>query len=544
MSDIVDTQRLCFTFIWKIENFSFVPMLNGTIESPVFTADNLYETCWCLELQPTGCYQDKKDIDFRLRKTKMGPKYINLDYELSILSSGDTKVKSVTESAFRFQSSNYLGRPFRISPDEIFNRGEILLGDTLTVQCKMWHHEKQCLEAGFSLARTRISAQRKSFTWKIDNFSTLEINGRKSLSVDLRPTLNLILTITLYTTDTPTYEEIIRIKVEGNKEEELDFIILLGISVQNVNDEAVYHSKDEFKLSKGREEWRFPLILNKKQFASNKDLLLPDDALSLKCLLIVSKGIIVLNEIEHTTYGADAALDLEAALIKTIESPCVGKEVHSRSNSLTSDLRHLFEEKHLADVSLRVHNEAFPVHKAVLAARSSVFKTMFDTDMKEKFTNTIEIDDIEPNTMRQFLLYIYCDTLENIQWENACSLYLAAEKYAVLGLKEWCSSFLKMNFSLTNVCEILVLADMLRDEELKNSAQNFIQNNDTVIMNSNEWKHFAQKHPQLTIETLTSLYRNEKLGKGKFPTLLALSPIIQKIIDVFFLFLSERICDK
>ncbi|KAF8770844.1 TD and POZ domain-containing protein 1-like [Argiope bruennichi] len=493
----VDRQRAGFTFIWKIENFSLFPKLSkqNVIRSPVFIADNLNESCWCLELHPTGFSLENKDafIFCLFNIYEIGALAITLDYELSILSNGP-------------------GPYLLTTPREIFCKREILPGDTLTVQCKMWHHEEQCLKSGFGLARTRISAERKSFIWTIENFSSLQVNDMKSVSLKL--TSNSKFTITLYLIGMPTYDEEIRIKIKGNNEEPLAYMIMLGISVLNVNGEVVYHSKDDLRLCKGEKEQPFPLILEKKQLSSNKDLLLPNDVLSLRCVLVVSKlnlqDSIVLNEIEHTSYGSDAASDLEA-VINATETLDLKKDENSSSNSLTNDLKHLFEDKYLADINFRVHNEVIPAHKAILAARSSVFKAMFDADMKEKFSNTIKIEDFKPDTIRRMLLYIYSDTLDSdILWENASNLYFAAEKYALVGLKQKCSSFLKVHLNLTNVCETLILADILSDEDLKNSAFNFVEKNDKDVMNSTEWKEFVQKNPQLSVEILSRLYKNVK----------------------------------
>ncbi|CAL1292941.1 unnamed protein product [Larinioides sclopetarius] len=523
MSHAVNTQKVGFTVIWKIENFSLATKLpkNDYVQSPVFTTDNLHETSWHLHLLPVARarareYGNKNTFSFRLFKVKEFQRNcILLDYELSILCNGDSKVKSVTVREFYFHIGNAYGTSLDITPHEIFNKPEILPRDTLTVQCQMWHSRTNCLEPGFSLARTIIGVERKTFTWTIDKFSTLQVNDMKSVSVELEPNLKLSLKITLFLTSTPTYDEKIRMKVEGNNEETLDLIIVFRISAQNVNDKAAYHFEDELKLSEGKKEQPLILMLDKKEFISNKDMLLPEDVLSLKFVLVVFKfsasESIILNKIERTTYGADAAVDLKEALTNLIEPPRFEREIHPSTNSLTNDLIHLFENKYLADISLRVRDEVFPVHKAILSARSPVFKTMFDTNMKEKFTNTIEIDDIEPDTIRRLLLYIYSDTLDSdIGWENASSLCLAAEKYSVIGLKEKCSSFLKQNLSLTNICKTVFLADALLDEDLKNAALTFIEKNDKEVMNSNEWKHFALEHPQLTVEILSRLYRKVK----------------------------------
>ncbi|GBN97939.1 Speckle-type POZ protein B [Araneus ventricosus] len=513
MSDVVGSQKVDFTFVWRIENFS---LIRQRCASPIFIADTLRTSRWRLYLN----LQDDKSQDFELVQFDKKELPVYLFYELSILGDGGLKEKSVALSKLFMHKSSYPTPPLQI-PQDIFNKREILPGDTLTVLCKIWEPKEQFLEMGFSFARTRIGAERKSFIWSIENFSTFQEYEERTISVELCSYRELSLAIILCLA---SGRGEIEIKVEGNNDETVDFTIVLGISVQNINDEVVYPFKEELTFAKGKKTFYFVTCMLKEDLIANKDLLLPDDVLSLKCVLVVSKGAIVLNEIERTTYGADAEIDLAAALTNTPEPPFLGNEAHSSSNSFTNDMRHLFEDKYHADISLRVRNETFNLHKAILSARSSVFKTMLDTDMAEKLTNTIEIDDFEPDIIRRLLLYVYSDTLDsNIDWKNAFNLYLAAEKYAVLGLKEKCSCFLKMNLNTENVCEIIVLADMLKDEGLKNYAQSFIQDRASAVIISDEWKLFTQEHAQLAIEILTHLCMNKMECEGKFPSIVILS---------------------
>ncbi|GBN50550.1 hypothetical protein AVEN_239036-1 [Araneus ventricosus] len=398
MSNVADTQRVGFTIIWKIENFSLVPKLSKTelIRSPSFTADNLDKTSWYLLLYPVGFSQDNRDTFLsKLHKNSgRGPNWISLDYELSILYKADSEEKPVTVRRFCCHASNAYGKPVFIAPHDIFNRREILPGDTLTVLCKMWHHEITCLEPGFSMAQTRIGTQRKSFSWQIDKFSTLQVGDKKSVIVELFYQQELLyITITLFLTGGPASGEKVQIKIEGRNQEKIS-PLMLGISVQNANGESTQHFQNEFILGKEHKEFWFPLILERRKLIEDKNLLLPGDVLSLKCDMKVYD--VISNRIEVSAFGDSSAFDLEAVLTNTNRSLRLGKRKrHSSSNCLTHEMRHLFEEKQHADVSLRVHNETFPVHKAILAARSTVFKTMFDTDMKEKFTNPIVIDDID-----------------------------------------------------------------------------------------------------------------------------------------------------
>ncbi|GFY58358.1 hypothetical protein TNIN_19631 [Trichonephila inaurata madagascariensis] len=59
--------------------------------------------------------------------------------------------------------------------------------------------------------------------------------------------------------------------------------------------------------------------------------------------------------------------------------------------------------------------------------------------------------------MRRLLLYAYTHVVEDLEWEDTLKLYEAACKYAVLPLKEICSSRLKDFASPANVSLYFVL---------------------------------------------------------------------------------------
>ena len=59
------------------------------------------------------------------------------------------------------------------------------------------------------------------------------------------------------------------------------------------------------------------------------------------------------------------------------------------SPSSSEDLSRLLVDNHLSDVILRVGDRKFPVHRAILAARSPVFRAMFTSNMKESVAEEI-----------------------------------------------------------------------------------------------------------------------------------------------------------
>ena len=71
-----------------------------------------------------------------------------------------------------------------------------------------------------------------------------------------------------------------------------------------------------------------------------------------------------------------------------------------------ADFSSLLDAGHF-DVTLVAGEKELRAHKVVLSARSPIFAKMFEVDMKEKSTNKVKIDDIEPEILEKMLVNVY-----------------------------------------------------------------------------------------------------------------------------------------
>jgi speckle-type POZ protein len=74
-------------------------------------------------------------------------------------------------------------------------------------------------------------------------------------------------------------------------------------------------------------------------------------------------------------------------------------------------LGHLLDSADGSDVSFVVNGETFPAHRAVLAARSPVFKAQLLGSMADAKMSSITIPDIASVTFKAMLRYMYTDAL-------------------------------------------------------------------------------------------------------------------------------------
>ncbi|GLT73826.1 hypothetical protein SLA2020_456590 [Shorea laevis] len=148
-------------------------------------------------------------------------------------------------------------------------------------------------------------------------------------------------------------------------------------------------------------------------------------------------------------------------------------ENQSNATALESLGRMLTEGIH-TDITINASDGSIGAHRAILAARSPVFRSMFSHDLKEKEFSTINISDMSIEAVQAFLSYIY----GNIQHEefltHRLALLGAADKYDISDLKEVCHESLLDDIDVRNVLERLQNASLYQLPKLKSSCMRYL----------------------------------------------------------------------
>ncbi|KAF6993071.1 hypothetical protein CFC21_010011 [Triticum aestivum] len=138
----------------------------------------------------------------------------------------------------------------------------------------------------------------------------------------------------------------------------------------------------------------------------------------------------------------------------------------------------LLDQPYGTDVSFTVDGETFPVNRAILAARSPVFRAELFGSMAEATMSSITLHDIMPSTFKRMLRFIYTDefptTEDNPSNEVLFDLLAAADRYALDRLKLMCVQKLWDNVSMDTVIDIQACAEMYNCPELKDKCIDFI----------------------------------------------------------------------
>lgn len=175
----------------------------------------------------------------------------------------------------------------------------------------------------------------------------------------------------------------------------------------------------------------------------------------------------------------------------------------------TSNFHRLFESESFSDATLIVEGKEFRIHRALLAARSPVFARMFESDMEEKRSGCVRIEDASSTVMKQALYYIYTGKIDDLTLTHAPELYSVADKYEIMDLKSRCSEFMVKNLDAESACEILIIADLHNDEKLKEASKNVICRNAAQALLSPHGVELMANHSPLAqdiLETLSAVF--------------------------------------
>ncbi|KFM63340.1 TD and POZ domain-containing protein 4, partial [Stegodyphus mimosarum] len=137
-----------------------------------------------------------------------------------------------------------------------------------------------------------------------------------------------------------------------------------------------------------------------------------------------------------------------------------------------------------------------------LCKKSPVFAKMLSTAMKENESNKLIITDMDHNTLKNFLNFVYNNSFmfENVQ--DIVDLYEAADKYQVLDLKYQCARDISCNLTSENVCNALLLADVHNDKALKYVCILYLRECLDEVFKTDSWESLVENYPELADEAI------------------------------------------
>ena len=111
------------------------------------------------------------------------------------------------------------------------------------------------------------------------------------------------------------------------------------------------------------------------------------------------------------------------------------------------------EDGLFADVTINVDGKEFNLHRLVLSAQSSFFRSMFTSNLKESHNRCIELKDVSAKVFQLLVDYIYHGTIK-LMVEDLQDTYEMSDMYQLTALFEECSRFLSRTVEVKNCLQV------------------------------------------------------------------------------------------
>lgn len=155
-------------------------------------------------------------------------------------------------------------------------------------------------------------------------------------------------------------------------------------------------------------------------------------------------------------------------------------------------LSRMLEEGLHTDVTICSATGCVGAHRAILAARSPVFDSMFSHNLMEKQSATVRINDMCLESCRALLSFLYGNLKYPDFRKHRVALVRAAHKYDIVDLKEACESSLVDDIDGSNVLVRLHDAWLYQLKDLKRECLRYLLEFGKVHDLRNEFDAFLQ----------------------------------------------------
>ncbi|XP_014783349.1 kelch-like protein 24 isoform X2 [Octopus bimaculoides] len=135
------------------------------------------------------------------------------------------------------------------------------------------------------------------------------------------------------------------------------------------------------------------------------------------------------------------------------------------SDALRANVEAFRVNANYTDVTIIIEDKKFPCHRAILAAGSYYFKSMFSSGMEETHKNSFTIKQIDPLVFGHVLHFIYTGSI-TITTGIVFELFSQSHMFQISTLVELCVQFFKEEISDSNCLCALSLSDAHAHKEL------------------------------------------------------------------------------
>ena len=135
-------------------------------------------------------------------------------------------------------------------------------------------------------------------------------------------------------------------------------------------------------------------------------------------------------------------------------------------------------DKKYCDVTIRVQEEAFECHRAVLASASEYFDSMFGGNFKEKSTGDVVLHDIDAPSFKILLEFMYTGCIADVNEGNIRDLLLASSILDISAMQSYGADFYAreqyFDYDFEDIIELFIFACSINNEALISDLKSYL----------------------------------------------------------------------
>ena len=150
------------------------------------------------------------------------------------------------------------------------------------------------------------------------------------------------------------------------------------------------------------------------------------------------------------------------------------------------------EAERFTDIRIKSGNVSINAHRLVLASYSEVFERLLLTPMREQYQGTVELDNLDGESVEALVQFMYTKTI-TVSQENVFDLLTSAHYLQMNEVWEFCFAYLKTNITLENWTAILSALILYENESLLEQVHQFVSENFFDVSRSTQLKEISTK---------------------------------------------------
>ncbi|KAK3118222.1 hypothetical protein QOZ80_9BG0695890 [Eleusine coracana subsp. coracana] len=156
-----------------------------------------------------------------------------------------------------------------------------------------------------------------------------------------------------------------------------------------------------------------------------------------------------------------------------------------------------------------------PAHRAILAARSEVFRDVLSSDERcmAPAGDSISLPDLSHQQLSLFLAFLYTGNLldgDQEEEHHLHALFVAGDKYDVPFLRRACEARLAARMGPSNALRTMEVAELSGSELLKRRAMDAVVEHAEQVVFSDEYHGFALRNASLCVDITRALMMANK----------------------------------